>query len=232
MAAHARGGAAGTNMSRQRSEADRLVAGAARLGVSLSAEAAVQLCRLLDELERWNRAYNLTAVRDRAAMLPLHLLDSLSVLPALRGRRIIDVGTGPGFPGLPLAIADPGRHYTLLDSHGKKVRFVEHVLRVLAIANAGAVHSRVEDYRPAQGFDTVVARAFAPAARFAAGCRHLLAPGGQILMLKGRNPEAELAELGGDWQVDVLPLEVPGLEQARHLVRLTRAPSASPGVDR
>ena len=208
-------------MSGPISEADRLVAGAARLGVALSAEATLRLCRLLDELERWNRAYNLTAVRDRAAMVTLHLLDSLSVIPALRGERIIDIGTGAGFPGLPLAIADPLRHYTLLDSNGKKIRFVQHALRALAVANASAVHSRVEDYRPAQGFDTVVGRAFAPAARFAAGCRHLLAPGGQILMMKGRDPGAELAQLACEWQAQIVALDVPGLDQARHLVRLT-----------
>lgn len=207
-------------------ERARLCSGAAGLGVTLAPAVAEQLLALLDELARWNRAYNLTAVRERAEMLTHHLLDSLSVLPALTGGRVIDVGTGAGFPGLVLALADPDRRYTLLDSNGKKIRFVEHALRTFGIRNACAVQSRVEDYRPTPGFDTVVGRAFAPTARFAASCRHLLAPGGEIVMMKGRHAVSELAGLPGDWRVTVEPVEVPGLHEARHLVRLRLADDA------
>jgi 16S rRNA (guanine527-N7)-methyltransferase len=202
-------------------EQTRLEAAAAQLGVTLPPAAAARLLRLLDELERWNRAYNLTAVREREAMLALHLLDSLSVHPWLQGATILDVGTGAGFPGLPLALVDPARQFTLLDSNGKKIRFVQHASRVLAVHNVLAVQARVEDYRPGHGFDTVLGRAFAPAARFAAGVRHLLAPGGRLLMMKGRDPQAELAELADEWTAQVLPLRVPELDQTRHLVMLS-----------
>lgn len=209
-------------MNGECAERQRLVQGAHGLGVDLPPAQADRLLRLLDELERWNRAYNLTAVRERPAMVVLHLFDSLSVLSALHGTQVLDIGTGAGFPGLPLAIVDPARHFTLLDSNGKKIRFVQHALRALAVDNATAVHARVEGFRPAQGFDTLIGRAFAPAGRFLAGCSHLLAPGGQILMMKGRDPLGELAEIPDDWHADVSVLNVPELDQARHLVRLTR----------
>ena len=134
-----------------------LIVGAARLGVPLDEATAQRLSRVLDELLKWNRAYNLTAITQPREMLTHHLLDSLSVQRFLAGRRVIDVGTGAGFPGLPLAIVDPQRHFTLLDSNGKKVRFVAHVVRALGLANVDAVHSRAEAFVPPQPVDTVVA---------------------------------------------------------------------------
>ncbi len=217
-------------MNGEATDRQYLEQGAQRLGVALSSAQTDRLLGLLDELERWNRAYNLTAVRERSAMVVLHLLDSLSVLPALHGTEVLDIGTGAGFPGLPLAIADPARQFTLLDSNGKKIRFVQHALRRLAVDNVSAAHSRVEDYRPARGFDTVIGRAFAPAGRFLSGCSHLLAPGGQILMMKGRDPHAELTGLDDDWHAEVEALHVPELDQARHLIRLTRRAPA-PGLN-
>ena len=205
-----------------------LVDGAARLGVPLEEGPARAMLRLLDELERWNAAYNLTAIRDRRQMLTHHLLDSLSVHRALRGTRIADVGTGAGFPGLPLAIADPARHFTLLDSNGKKIRFVTHATRVLGLKNVDAVHARAERFTPAAPFDTVVARAFAALETLAESVAPLCGPETCVLAMKGRPSGGELASLPPGWSVErVDPLDVPGLGEERQLVVL-RPPGAMP----
>jgi len=200
--------------------------GAARLGVPLDEAAARALLRLLDELERWNATYNLTAIRDKRLMLTHHLLDSLSVQPALRGTRIADVGTGAGFPGLPLAIVNPQRHFTLLDSNGKKIRFVAHAARTLGLKNVDAVHARAERFTPPQPFDTVTARAFAALETLAETVAPLCVPGTRVLAMKGRRDESELGALPPGWALErVEPLDVPGLGEARHLVVL-RPPQA------
>ncbi len=179
---------------------------------------------LLDELERWNRRVNLTAVRQREQMQVLHIADSLAARPLLRGRRILDVGTGPGFPGLPLAIAEPEREFTLLDSNNKKIRFVEHVTAVLGLDNVIAVHSRAEDYAPGQRFDTVIARALASLPKLLEIAGHHVGEDGVFVALKGRHPATELEELRAPWSHEVMELEVPGLEKgSRHAVLLRRA---------
>lgn len=173
-------------------------------------------------LDQWNRAYNLTAVRDPEAMWVRHIADSLSVLPFVHGATVLDVGTGAGLPGLVLAIADPGRHYTVLDANGKKIRFCEYAIDALGISNATAVQARVEGYRPAAPFDTVVSRAFASLQAFVATSGHLCAPHGALLAMKGTYPEDELAALPPPWRVaGVHRLDVPGLDAERHLVELT-----------
>jgi 16S rRNA (guanine527-N7)-methyltransferase len=198
-----------------------LVEGAARLGAPLDAGGAQSLLRLLDELERWNAAYNLTAIRDRRLMLTHHLLDSLSVHAALRGTRVADVGTGAGFPGLPLALVNPQRQFTLLDSNGKKIRFVTHAARVLGLRNVDAVHARAERSAPAQPFDTVVARAFAALETLAETVAPLCGPATRVLAMKGRPDAAELRALPPGWSVErVEPIDVPGLGEARQLVLL------------
>ena len=196
-----------------------LVAGAAKLGVSLDAAAAATLLRLLDELLRWNRAYNLTAITDRTQMLTHHLLDSLSVAPFVQGSTLADVGTGAGFPGLPLALIAPQRRCVLMDSNGKKQRFVAHAARTLGLTNVEALQVRVEEARPAQPFDTVVARACAALPQLLEWVMPLCGPATRVLAMKGRLPESEIAAVTVPWVIEeTLPIRVPGLNEERHLI--------------
>jgi 16S rRNA (guanine527-N7)-methyltransferase len=199
-----------------------LVAGAQALGVELADASAAALLRLLDELTRWNRTYNLTAITDRAQMLTHHLLDSLSVAPFVQGNTLADVGTGAGFPGLPLALLDPQRRCMLLDANGKKQRFVAHAARTLGLANVEAVQGRVEALHPPQPFDTVVARAFAALPQLLAAVQPLCGARTRVLAMKGRLPEAEIAAVAPPWAIEqTLPLHVPGLNEERHLIIAT-----------
>jgi 16S rRNA (guanine527-N7)-methyltransferase len=214
--------------ARPADERSQLIAGAAALGVTLDeAQAALQL-RLLDELAVWAQRYNLTAIRARARMLTLHTLDSLSAGPWLRGQTIADLGTGAGFPGLPLAIAYPARRFTLIDATAKKLRFVEHALQTLGVSNVATQHARVEGLRRSgPGFDTLVVRALAKLPELARLAAPLLAPGGRLVALKGKAPVGELAALPQSWQlVDMRPVAVPGLAAERHVVVLARAGSS------
>jgi 16S rRNA (guanine527-N7)-methyltransferase len=180
--------------------------------------------RLLDELERWNRKVNLTAIREREQMQVLHIADSLAARPLLEGRRILDVGTGPGFPGLPLAIVEPEREFTLLDTNNKKIRFVEHVVALLGLDNVIAVKARAEDYAPGQRFDTVIARALASLPKLVDIAGHHVREGGVFVALKGRYPAEELREIPAPWSHEVIELDVPGLEKgSRHAVLLRQA---------
>jgi 16S rRNA (guanine527-N7)-methyltransferase len=204
-------------------ERNRLIEGARGLGLALAPGDADRLLRLLDELGRWNRTYNLTAIVERDRMLTHHLLDSLAVHADVAGLTVADVGTGAGFPGLPLAIVDAERRYTLLDSNNKKVRFVSHAARALELPNVTAVHSRVEALRPEAPFDTVVTRAFAAIPDILDLVAPLCGPETRVLAMKGRLPEDELAALPAGWRVaEAKTLEVPGLPEARSLVRLQR----------
>lgn len=176
----------------------------------------------LDLLVRWNRAYNLSGIRDPDRMLTHHILDSLAVRPYVRGPRCLDVGSGAGLPGLILALSLPETHWVLLDSNRKKVRFLNQALLELGPANVKVVAARVEEYRPGDGFSTIVSRAFTSLKRFRDLSGHLLSADGRLLAMKGAMPEAELAELdenAGDIQVHELTIE--GLEAQRHLVVLS-----------
>ncbi len=200
-------------------ERAQLIDSAQRLEVALAEDPAERLLELLDELARWNKAYNLTAIRGRGEMLTHHLLDSLGVHRDLVGSRIADVGTGAGFPGLPLAVANPRRLFTLIDSNGKKTRFVAHAARALGLENVAVVHSRVEDFAPEAPFDTVIARAFAALPQLLAKVQGLTAPGTRVLAMKGRYPAAEIGAVPAPWRVlAARPLEIPGLAAERHLI--------------
>ena len=202
----------------------RLAAGAEALGLALDEVPLDQLLGLLDLVREWNEKFNLTAITEPAAMVDKHLLDSLTVQPWVRGPFVTDVGTGAGFPGLPLAIVYPEFRFTLLDSTGKKVRFVELAARTLGLDHVSAVCARAENFRPAQRSQTVIARALGPVATFVAQAGHLCAREGRLLAMKGKDPTAELAALPAGWRVAAIErLAVPGLPDERHLVILERA---------
>jgi 16S rRNA (guanine527-N7)-methyltransferase len=205
-------------------ESERLIAAAGRLDVRLERTQALRLLQLLDELTQWNRAYNLTAINERSAMIRAHLLDSLSAAADLSGTRIADVGTGAGFPGLPLAVACPERSFTLIDSVAKKIRFVTHAARVLELRNVVALQSRVEFIHPTLPFDTVMTRAFASLPAMLESIRGISGPTTLVLALKGRYPHEELAQLPPGWRLDaVRSVLVPDLGAERHIVRLLPA---------
>lgn len=202
-------------------ERETLVSGARELGIELDPLRAETLLKLLDELEQGNAQFNLTAIRDRPGMLRKHVLDSLSLQPYLRGERLADVGTGAGFPGLVLGVVNPQRRFTLIEATGKKARFVEQTAQRLGCSNVLVVNSRAENYRPFELFDTVVARALASLADFAAYAGHLCAPGGRLLAMKGKRPDDEISALPRAFRVlAVHRLSVPGLPDERHLVEL------------
>jgi 16S rRNA (guanine527-N7)-methyltransferase len=205
-------------------EVGQLVRDAAALGVALEEDDARRLFMLLGELARWNRSYNLTAITAPAAMITRHLLDSLTVHQDLGGERVADVGTGAGFPGLPLAVVNPQRQFTLIDSAAKKIRFVEHAVHTLGLSNVTAVHARAASLAPPLPFDTVVARAVAPLPQLLTQVRPLCGPDSQVLAMKGKWPAEELAALTPAWRVlRSRELKVPGLDEARCLIVLARA---------
>ena len=204
------------------SPAERLTRDAALLGVTLGEADVARLLRLLDELEHWNRSFNLTAIAGREEMITHHLLDSLSISPDLSGTRIADVGTGAGFPGLPLAVVNPSRHFTLIDSSGKKVRFVAHAARTLGLTNVTEVQARAESLHPPEPFDTVTARALAPLPELLAQVAPLSGPATRVLAMKGRWPEEELEKLPAGWRlVESREIKVPGLGAERCVLTLT-----------
>ena len=201
----------------------RLEQGLALLGQQpLPVEDRQRLLAFVRLLAKWNAAYNLTAVREPEEMVTRHVLDSLVVLPYLHGARVLDIGTGAGLPGIPLAVARPDCSFALLDANAKKTRFVTQVVGELGLKNVEVVQTRVENYRPVEKFDTLVARAFASMADILKNARHLCAPHGHFLVMKGVYPEAELAAIPAEYAVrEVVALKVPGLDAARHLAIVT-----------
>ncbi len=189
------------------------------LGLALAAAQIERFGRYLDLLEKWNRVYNLTAIRGRERMVTHHLLDSLAVLPHVQGPRVLDVGSGAGFPGIPLAIASPELQVTLLDASQKKTAFLRQAVAELRLSNAAVETQRVESWETSARFETVAARAFSELAELVAASGRLLAPGGIIAALKGAQPHDELERMPRGFRVvNVVKLAVPGLDAERHLV--------------
>ncbi|MEQ6885626.1 16S rRNA (guanine(527)-N(7))-methyltransferase RsmG [Salicola sp. Rm-C-2C1-2] len=210
-------------------ERRELEAGARALGVSLVPETADRMCRLLDLLEKWNRAYNLTAVRERMAMCARHLLDSLTLVPRLHSGPLLDVGSGGGFPGLVLALHSPARQVTLLDSNSKKTRFLTQCRLELGLDNMQVVHARVEDWQGGP-FPQITSRAFASLADMVPMTAHLLAPYGQHLAMKGPEATAEVAGLPAGWDVfEDSRVAVPGVDAERRILRIERSTVDSTG---
>ena len=197
--------------------------GLEQLSLELSDHQQQQLLDYLSLLQKWNKTYNLTAIREPVAMLATHLLDSLSIAALIEGERFIDVGTGPGLPGIPLAILFPQRTFVLLDSNGKKTRFLFQARTMLGLANVTEVQSRVERYQPEQLFDGVISRAFTNIVDMVDKCQHLLAPSGCFYAMKGQHPLEELSALPKNYKVDAShPLKVPLVEGQRHLIEIRK----------
>jgi 16S rRNA (guanine527-N7)-methyltransferase len=201
-----------------------LTEGAATLGIALSTDQAAKLLRLLDELDDWNQRMNLTAIRERSAQITKHLLDSLSIQSHLHGSRVCDIGTGAGFPGIPLAIVNPELQFTLVDSTAKKLKFIDHVAQLLELRNIVTVHTRAENFRPDDRFDVVVSRAVGPVVQFVKWAGHLAVGGGRLLAMKGKSPDEEVKQLPNGWKLAAIHrLDVPGLDEERHLVEICRS---------
>jgi 16S rRNA (guanine527-N7)-methyltransferase len=195
-----------------------LVSGIAALNLNVTDNQVDQLLSFIKLIEKWNKAYNLTAIRDREEMARLHILDSLAILPYIEGERIIDIGTGAGLPGIPLAICLPGIHFTLLDSNAKKTRFVQQVVLELKLKNVQVLHSRAENYHPETAYDAVLTRAFASLSDIVKLTAHLLARKGVLLAMKGQNLDAELEPIAA--KKTVISVSVPGTDVDRCLVRI------------
>ena len=199
--------------------ADQLKRGLIALGLTLAPDTQEKLLDYIALIEKWNRVYNLTAIREPERMVSHHLLDSLAVAPHLHAKRLLDVGSGAGLPGIPLALANPDMQVTLLDSNHKKAAFLNQAVMELKLKNAEVCAERVESWQTERRFDVIISRAFSDMGEFVRITRHLLAPGGLFAAMKGLHPYEEIEKLLPDFNVrQILPLAVPGLDGARHLV--------------
>jgi len=201
---------------------EQLEQGLAAMGLQLSARRRDMLLAYLGLLSKWNRAYNLTAIREPAVMVRRQLLDSLSILPWVDEGPLLDVGTGAGLPGIPLSIARPDLAFSLLDTNGKKTRFVNQVVGELGLANVEVIRGRVEQLKRPAHYAQISSRAFATLAEMVSLTQHLLAPDGHWLAMKGADPEAEQADLPLEIAAKTVELQVPGERGRRHLVILSR----------
>lgn len=204
--------------------ASALAQGLLTMQCALDGDQQSSLLGYLTLLEKWNKVYNLTAVRDPAQMVPQHLLDALSIRPYLSGRRILDVGTGAGLPGIPLAIAEPQCEFVLLDSALKRTRFVTQAVGELGLKNVEVVQARIEDFQPAELFDTITSRAFTATEDFVSATGHLLADNGQLVAMKGKLPQQEINSLPNQWVCEAHKLDVPGVVGERHVLLIKQNP--------
>ncbi|MDM7859333.1 16S rRNA (guanine(527)-N(7))-methyltransferase RsmG [Alteromonas sp. ASW11-36] len=202
---------------------NQLASGVAQLGLDLSNTQMNQLVAYVELMVKWNKAYNLTSVRDPNEMLNKHILDSLAVVPFIENKNYIDVGTGPGLPGIPLAIACPNAQFTCLDSLGKRVRFMKQVVFELGLSNVIPVQSRVEEHQISDHYDGVLSRAFASLQDMLQWCQHLINSSGEFLALKGQYPQDELTALPDNINlVSTHKLDIPFMVGERHLIRLKK----------
>lgn len=198
--------------------ADQLKRGLIALGLTLSRDIQQRLLDYIQLIEKWNRVYNLTAIREPEKMVSHHLLDCLAVAPYLHATRLLDVGSGAGLPGIPLALANPAMQVTLLDSNHKKAAFLNQAVMELKLKNAEVCSERVESWQTQEQFDVIISRAFSDMGEFVRVTRHLIAPDGVFAAMKGLHPYEEIEKLPPDCTVrQVLPLAIPGLDGARHL---------------
>lgn len=198
---------------------EELTSGAKQLGIALDTATAVKLLAYLDLLHKWNRAYNLTAIRDEKQAIALQLLDSLSILPVIGEGPILDIGSGGGLPGIPIAICRPEQPVTLLDSNGKKTRFLNQARLELGLDNVQVVHERIERWRPGTPPGIITSRAFASLAQILDWCRHLLTPETRLVAMKGQYPQAELDEIREEnLTIETREVAIPGIDAQRHIV--------------
>ncbi len=207
--------------------AGELKSGIAALGLEVPADASQRMLKYLELVGKWNKTYNLTAIREQDRMLTHHLLDSLAVLPHVKGPRVLDVGSGAGFPGIPLALARPDCHFTLLDSSHKKTAFMRQAVIELKLTNVELVCARVENWTDSKPFDAVISRAFSDLPEFLTLSGRLCAGNGVVIAMKGMYPHDELAQIPANfWLREVVSLRVPGLGAERHAALLQPAEAA------
>ena len=210
------------------SQQQDLEVGLHQLDLNCSPQQLEKLLQYLELLQRWNKAFNLTAIRDPLQMVRLHLLDSLAINPYVQGlKSIIDVGTGPGLPGIPLAILNPDINFTLVDSNGKKTRFLFQAINELKLNNACEVNHRVEAYKANQLFDAVISRAFSSISDMLNQCDHLVPDQGCFLAMKGKKPDSELSQMTKAYKVvEVNEVKVPLIDSERHLIKIIKTGGA------
>jgi 16S rRNA (guanine527-N7)-methyltransferase len=203
---------------------ERLESGLRELGISMGTQDLSRLVEYVALLDKWNRVYNLTAIRDAGSVVSVHLLDCLAAVPYLRGNGVLDVGSGAGLPGIPISVARPDLRVTMLESSHKKAAFLRQAVAELQLKNAAIVCERAESWQPRETFDCIISRAFAELSEFVTLTEHLLAQRGLLVAMKGVHPYDEIAKLPPEFRVtQVRRLRVPGLEAERHLVLIERS---------
>lgn len=201
----------------------QLADGIKQLNLNIDEEKQELLLRYLEQLAKWNKAYNLSGIKDPGSMLTLHLLDSLSILPFISETSVLDVGTGAGLPGIPIAICKPKTEISLLDSNGKKTRFLFQAITQLSLKNTEVINNRVENYQSPKSVDIVVSRAYSSLAQFISQTRHLLGEKSKLLAMKGHYPQTEIDALPEGFKLlEVHKLHIPGEAGARHLLEIVR----------